>query len=175
MLPAVPEALRQVLRSYLRYISQQFQPEDARKRFLSFVPGDTNVVCLEETARMYRELGETDEAKSWYYRAYRADYLNGGLPYAEFLASVVTTASARKCCSISSQMSGNPLISAEVAAAVTENNAALQRMRRLTRRLIRRLEERRQTLSSNDRECLAAAYRCEAADALSRDDYAACM
>ena len=34
------------------YISQQFQPEDARKRFLSFVPGDTNVVCLEETARM---------------------------------------------------------------------------------------------------------------------------
>ena len=47
-------------------------------------------------------------------------------------------------------------------------------MRRLTGS-IRRLEERRQSTRSYDRECLAAAYRCEAADALSRDDYAACM
>ena len=173
--PAVPEALRQILRSYLIYISQQFPPEEARKRFLSLVPGETNVVCLEETARMYRELGETNEAQSWYYRAYRADYLNGGLSYAEFLA---TGGDDRECEKVLLHILANvrkPADLSKVAAAVTEHDAALQRMRRLTRQLIRRLEERRQTLSSNDRECLAAAYRREAADALSRDDYAACM
>ena len=80
------ELFREILGSYRRYINTQFPPAETLKRFLALVPGDTNVVCLEETARMYLEMEEVDEARSWYYRAYRADYLNGGLPYAGFLA-----------------------------------------------------------------------------------------
>ena len=62
-----------------------------------------------------------------------------------------------------------------VAAAVTKKEGTLLRMRRFTAELIRRLEERRDMLGSEARECLAAAYRSAAADALSREDYATCM
>jgi tetratricopeptide (TPR) repeat protein len=173
--PAVSDTFRQILLSYRRYISEQFPPEEALNRFLAIVPGDTNVVCLGETARMYRDRENVDEARSWYYRAYRADYLNGGLLYAEFLASCKDD---RECEKVLLHILANVRKTADlsrVAAAVTEHEGNLQRMRRLNRQLIRRLEERRQTLRSEDRDYLAAAYRREAADALSRDEYAAGM
>ena len=173
--PCPPETLRQILRSYSGYIRTQFPPGEARARFLALVPSDTNVVSLLETAQMYREQGDTGEARSWYYRAYRADYLNGGLPYAEFLASqeddrecekvlLYILANVRKLTDLS-----------RVAVAVTKKDGSPDRMRRLTGELIRRLEERREMLGSAERECLAAAYLNAAADALSREDYAACM
>ncbi len=169
------ELFREILGSYRRYINTQFPPAEALKRFLALVPGDTNVVCLEETARMYLEMEEVDEARSWYYRAYRADYLNGGLPYAGFLAFC---GDDRECEKVLLHILANvrkPADLNRVAAAVTECDGKLQCMRRITRQLIRRMEERRQTLRSEDREYLAEAFRREAADALSRDNYAACI
>ncbi|MGB8220688.1 MAG: hypothetical protein WCE46_09940 [Methanoregula sp.] len=173
--PCPAETFRQILISYRGYIRSQFPPEQALTRFLSLVPGDTNVVSLTETAELYREQGDPGEARSWYYRAYRADYINGGLPYAEFLASqgddresekvlLYILANVRKLADL-----------CRIAAAVTKNEGTLHRMRRFTGELIRRLEERRDMLGSEVRECLAAAYRSAAADALSREDYAACM
>ncbi|MFA6363182.1 tetratricopeptide repeat protein [Methanoregula sp.] len=169
------ETLRQILRSYRGYIRAQFPPEKARERFLALVPGDTNVISLIETAQMYRELGDTNEARSWYYRAYRADYLNGGLPYAEFLAD---QGDDRECEKVLLYILANvrrltDLI--RVAVTVTKKDGTLDRMRRFTKELIRRLEERREMLGSAARECLATAYLSAAADALSREDYAACM
>jgi tetratricopeptide (TPR) repeat protein len=173
--PGVSDVFRQILRSYRKYITTRFTPKEALERFLALVPGDTCVACLEETARMFSERGEIEEARSWYYRAYRADYLNGGLPYAQFLASCGDT---RECEKVLLHILANvrrPADLSRVAASVTELESSPKGMRRLTLQLIRRLEEQRQTLLSEDRECLAAAYRREAADALSRDDYAACM
>jgi tetratricopeptide (TPR) repeat protein len=173
--PCPTGTLRRILRSYRRYINAQFPHEEALARFLALVPGDTNVVSLIETAEMYRKLGNTSETRSWYYRAYRADYLNGGLPYAEFLAGqgddrecekvlLYILANVRKLTDLS-----------RVAVTVTKKDGSLDRMRRLTKEMIRRLEERREMLGSAERECLAAAYLSAAADALSREDYATCM
>lgn len=173
--PCPAEILRQILRSYIRYVNTQFPPEDALARFLALVPGDTNVVSLTETAQMYRERGDTGEARSWYYRAYRADYLNGGLPYAESLSS---QGDDRECEKVLLYILANVRKLADlsrVAAAVTKKGGTLHRMRRFTGELVRRLEERREMLGSAERECLAAAYLSAAADALSREDYAACM
>ena len=169
------DILRQILRSYLRYICAQFPQDEVRRRFLALVPGDTNVVSLTGTAEMFREQGDTGEARSWYYRAYRADYLNGGLPYAGFLASL---GEDRECEKVLLHILANvrkPADLSRVAAATTKKDGTLHRMRRLTKELIRRLEERREMLGSAERECLAAAYLSSAADALSREDYAASM
>lgn len=174
-MPCPAETLGQILPSYRRYICSQFPQDEARTRFLALVPGDTNVVSLTETAQMYREQGDTGEARSWYYRAYRADYLNGGLPYAEFLASL---GEDRECEKVLLYILANVRKHTDlsrVATAVTKKDGTLHRMRRLTGELIRRLEERREMLGSDERECLAAAYLISAADALSREDYGASM
>ncbi len=173
--PTVSESFRQILRAYCRYIDDRFTPAEARERFFTLVPQDTNVICLEETGKMFLESGEIEEAKACYYRAYRADYLHGGLSYAGFLASCDDD---RECEKVLLHILANVRKDADlsrVSAAVSEYDSTFQRMRRLTRQLILRLEERRQTLRSDDREFLAAAYRGEAADALSRNDYAACI
>jgi tetratricopeptide (TPR) repeat protein len=173
--PGVSAEFRQILRSYLKYVSAQFTPGDAQKRFLALVSEDTNVICLEETARMFHEDGDTAEAGARYYRAYRADYLTGGLAYARFLASC---GDFRECEKVLLHILANVKKSVDisrVAAAATEYNSGPRPMKRLTRQLIRCLEERRQTLTSGDRECLAAAYRREAMDALSHEDHATCM
>ncbi|MGB7808140.1 hypothetical protein [Methanoregula sp.] len=173
--PCPSEDFRHILRSYRRYITAQLPQEEAIQRFLACVPGDTNVVCLEETAEMYRERGKAGEARSWYYRAYRADYVNGGLSYAEFLAS---EGDDRECEKVLLYILANVRKLSDlsrVAAAVTKNHETLLRLRRLTGELIRRLEERRDMLGSDERECLAIAYRSAATAALSREDYAACM
>jgi tetratricopeptide (TPR) repeat protein len=173
--PCPAETARQILRSYRQYINAQFPPGEALARFLALVPGDTNVVSLTEIAQMYREQGDTDGAQPWYYRAYRADYLNGGLPYAEFLA---LRGEDRECEKVLLYILANVRKLADlnrIAAAVTKKGGTLHRMRRLTGELIRRLEERRELLGSAERESLAAAYLISAADALSREDYAACM
>jgi len=174
-MPCPPEIFRQILRSYREYIQAHFTHEEALARFLALVPGDTNVVSLTETAQIYRDRGDANEARSWYYRAYRADYLNGGLPYAEFLAD---QGENRECEKVLLYILANVRKLADlsrVAAAVTKKDWMLHRMRRFTKELIRRLEERREMLGSAERECLAATYLSAATDALSQEDYAACM
>ena len=173
--PGVSAEFRQILRSYLTYVRAQFAPGDAQKRFLALISDDANGICLEETARMFEEHGDTAEAGARYYRAYRADYLSGGLAYARFLASC---GDFRECEKVLLHILANVKKSADisrVAAAATEHDSGCRHMKRLTRQLIRCLEGRRQTLTSGDRECLAAAYLRDAMDALSRDDQAACL
>src|SRR5690606_26761901 len=43
-------------------------------------------VCLIESAKLYEDIGDHAEAQSYYYRAYRSDYLSGGIAYARYLA-----------------------------------------------------------------------------------------
>ncbi|MEN6395322.1 MAG: hypothetical protein ABFC78_02430, partial [Methanoregula sp.] len=145
-MPCPPEIFRQILRSYRKYIQAHFTQDEALARFLALVPGDTNVVSLTETAQVYRDRDDQNEARSWYYRAYRADYLNGGLPYAEFLAD---QAEHRECEKVLLYILANVRKHADlsrVAAAVTKKDGTLQQMSRFTKELIRRLEEQREML-----------------------------
>ncbi len=170
-----PEVLRHVLQSYRRYLLSQFPQETAFLRFRSGVPEDTGTLALVETARFCLETGDAAGARDWFYRAYRADFLNGGLPYAGYLNE---TGDARECEKVLLHILANvkkPADLARVAAAVTENDSVLQQMRRLRSELIRRLDGSREILGSAEREHLALAYRNAAADALSREDFAGCM
>lgn len=170
-----PDILHNVLQSYRRYLLSQFPQETAFSRFRSGVPEDTGTIALMETARFCLELGDAAGARDWFYRAYRADFLNGGLPYAGYLKK---TGDSRECEKVLLHILANvkkPADLARVAAAVTDDDGMLQQMRRLRSELIRRLDGSREILGSAERECLALAYRNAAADALNREDFTGCM
>ena len=75
-----------IISKYRQYLKAHVADDTATRRFLNIVSKDVNVASLLETARFYEERGNVTEARSWYYRAYRADFLAGGLDYAKFLS-----------------------------------------------------------------------------------------
>ena len=167
--------LRIVIRTYASYLFRGGITDSTKDRFLSLVTTDANVVCLIEIARMYRAAGDEAEARAWYYRAYRADFLNGGLPYALFLADSGDDRESEKVLLhiLANVRKFSDL--ARVAGAIEGTKTLLSKMKRLDNELVRRLEERRALLGTAERECLAAAYLAQAESALEQENFASCM
>ena len=159
---------------YRRFLLATLPPGQALQRFLDVVSGDVNVVSLLETARLHAALGNPAEARAWYYRAYRADFLNGGPEYAIFLSS---QGEARECEKVMLYVLSNARKSADlirIASVIVDEKTGMRRLRRLMDQLIHRLDERRAILGSAGLELLAVAYWLAAADALEEADYAGC-
>jgi len=167
--------LRLIIRTYAGYLFSRGITDSTKERFLAIVSGDANVVCLIETARMHHAAGDDAEARAWYYRAYRSDFLNGGIPYARFLAACGDDRESEKVLLHILANIRKYADLARIAGAIAGGENLLSRMKRLDRELSRRLEERRALLGTAERECLAAAYLAQAADALDREDFASCM
>ena len=133
-----------------------------------------NVASLLETARFFEESGNVTEARSWYYRAYRADFFSGGLEYALFLS---LHGEERECekvmLYILSNVRKNPDIG-RVATAILDTKGRMFRLKRLMEHLIKKLEDRRETLNSGGLELLAIAYFITATNAQEEMDYAGC-
>ena len=163
-----------IIGKYRQYLKTHIPVDEARSRFLAIVSKDVNVVSLLETARFHEELGDAIEARSWYYRAYRADFLAGGLDYAKFLSA---HAEVRECEKVMLYILSNVKKSSDVgrvAAVILAKKDGMYRLKRLMDNLIKKLEERRATLNSDGRELLAIAFFMSAANAQEEMDYAAC-
>jgi len=159
---------------YRRFLVATLPAGQALQRFLDVVSRDVNVVSLLETARLYAALGNPAEARAWYYRAYRADFLNGGPEYAVFLAS---QGEDRECEKVMLYVLSNARKSADlirIASVIVDEKTGMRQLRRLMDQLIHRLDDRRATLGSAGLELLAVAYWLAAADALEEADYAGC-
>jgi Flp pilus assembly protein TadD len=168
------EMLGRIIRSYRLFLVSHLTPDAARARFLQVVSQDVNVESLLETARLYEDEGNAIEARAWYYRAYRADYLNGGLYYAQFLSC---HGEERECEKVMLYILSNVKKSADlgrVAAVILDKNRTMYRLKRLVDQLIKRLVERRAGLSSDELELLAIAFSIAAQRALDEADYAGC-
>jgi tetratricopeptide (TPR) repeat protein len=159
---------------YRRFLTGTLPAEEALRRFLEVVSCDLNVVSLLETARLYAMLGNVAEARAWYYRAYRADFLYGGPEYAIFLAS---QGEDRECEKVMLYVLSNTRKSGDlirVASVILDEKAGMRQLRRLLDLLIKRLDEQRGTLGSAGLEHLAIAFSLAAANALEEADYAVC-
>jgi Flp pilus assembly protein TadD len=168
------EQLRQIISSYREFLKTHPDPAGAKKRFLDLVSKDANVASLIETARFSLDCGDITGARSWYYRAYRADFFMGGLEYARFL---IEQGEDRESEKVLLYILANVKKSADltrVAAAVLDENGKMYRLRRLMDQLILRLEERRPSLHSDGLELLAMTYFITASNALEEMDYAGC-
>jgi hypothetical protein len=138
------------------------------------VSRDINVASLLETARLYEDRNNETEARGWYYRAYRTDYLAGGLAYARFLSA---RSEDRECEKVmlyilSNVKRGDDL--AFVASVILDELGGMFRLKRLMDQLVKRLEERRLTLNSRGLELLAMAFFITASNALEETDYPGC-
>ena len=159
---------------YRRFLTGPLPAEDALRRFLEKVSCDVNVVSLLETARLYAMLGNAAEARAWYYRAYRADFLYGGPEYAIFLAS---QGEDRECEKVMIYVVSNTRKSGDlirVASVILDEKAGMRQLRRLLDLLMKRLDEHRGMLGSAGLEHLAIAFSLAAANALEEADYAMC-
>ena len=168
------EMLVLIISKYRQYLIARVPVEEAGRRFLNVVSQDVNVASLLETARFYEDTGNVTEARSWYYRAYRADFLAGGLDYAQFLS---VQGEERECEKVMLYILSNVKKNTDigrVAAVILDKQGRMYRLKRLMNQLIKKLEERRETLNSKGRELLAIAYFITATSAQEEMDYAGC-
>lgn len=168
------DLLARIIGNYRRLLEKTVPPHEALARFLSLVSNDVNIASLLETARFYEDHGDLPEARSWFYRAYRADFLSGGLPYARFLA---VSGDTRECEKVMLYILSNVKRSTDlhrVAAMIVDDSLPMHRMRRLMDHLIRRLDERRMNLNTEGLELLSIAFLVAARLAREDADYAGC-
>ena len=168
------DVIARIISRYRQYLKAHVPTDEARRRFLAVVSKDVNVVSLLETARFHEDLGNATEARSWYYRAYRADFLAGGPDYAKFL---LAHAEERECEKVMLYILSNVKKSSDVgrvAAVVLDQKGGMYHLKRLMEQLIKKLEARRSTLNSDGRELLASAFFLSAANAHEEMDYALC-
>jgi Flp pilus assembly protein TadD len=168
------ETLGLVIGKYRRYLMTRLPAASATDRFLSLVSRDINVASLLETARLYEDQDNETEARAWYYRAYRTDYLAGGLAYARFLSAHSEDRECEKVMLyiLSNVKKGDDLVF--VASVILDELGGMFRLKRLMDMLVKRLEERRSTLNSRGLELLAMAFFITASNALEEADYADC-
>ena len=168
------ERLAGIISKYRQFLKAHVPADEASRRFLTLVSQDVNVASLLETARFYEDLRNITEARSWYYRAYRADFLGGGPDYAKFLSA---QGEERECEKVMLYILSNARKSADigrVAAVILDKQRGMHRLKRLMEQLIKKLEGRRETLNSDGRELLSRAFYITATNAQEEMDYAGC-
>ena len=168
------DTLALIISKYRQYLKAHVPEDNATRRFLDIVSKDVNVASLLETARFYEDRGNVMEARSWYYRAYRADFLAGGLDYAKFLSAY---GEKRECEKVMLYILSNVKKGADVgrvATVILDKHGKMYQLKRLMEQLIKKLEERRATLSSEGLELLATAFFIAATNAQEEMDYAGC-
>ncbi len=131
-------------------------------------------VCLAWIGKAYEEAGSLSQARDWYYRAYRADFIRGGIAYAGFLRR---SGDERECETTIRYMMANtskiPDIE-RVADAVFNGEEGIYKNAKAKDLIIKKLSSVTDKLSSNGREMLSAGYLYSGIDALERQDYETC-
>jgi tetratricopeptide (TPR) repeat protein len=169
-----PSFLSDLLAGYREYLLTYYPVKDAVARFLLLVSGTPHVVSLLSTARLYEEIGDLSEAQSYYYRAYRSDYLSGGVAYARFLAF---QNERRECEKVLLYVLNNVKKTRDlesVAGFILDKEWRLFSQTRLLDRMVRILERHIPTLGSEGFEYLSVAYLLSASEALKGRDYRNC-
>ncbi len=166
-------SLRDVLPLYREFLLTYYPKSECLKIFTSVVSAGANPVCLYETGYLYEQLGDVTEARGWFYRAYRCDFLTGGLEYATFLARHKEW---RECEKVMLYILSNIKRSQDIVrvAQVTTGGNMIHHTPRLLFRLIERLEERQDKLPAEGLEFLAVAYLVAGTTAIGEGNYSAC-
>ncbi|QYZ78548.1 hypothetical protein E2N92_03430 [Methanofollis formosanus] len=168
------ETLSMIIGAYEGFLRKAYTLTTVPGCYLSVVSGDPNVVSLVRTGWFYASFGETKEAREWLYRAYRLDYLNGGVEYAGFLAQ---EGDLRECEKVLLYVLTHLKKTGDlvrVAETVLEAKRGWQKMQRLVEALITRFSGEIGTLGPEGVEVFARVYLCAAEGALEAGEYVRC-
>ncbi|MDO5846210.1 MAG: hypothetical protein Q4Q04_04725 [Methanocorpusculum sp.] len=128
-------------------------------------------VCLVKIAEAYEAAGSATQAKDWYYRAYRADFIKGGIAYAGFLRR---TEALRECETVIRYIFTNAVKISDIelaADAVLNGSAELYRLAKTRELVLKKLSDVSDRLTSRGREMLSSVYLYAALDALECRNY----
>ena len=168
------DLLRTIIGRYREHLTAWVPRDEAIQRFLGIVSSDVNVASLLETALLWENAGDAVEVRSWYYRAYRSDFLNGGLSYAHFLDA---HSEGRECEKVMLYILSNVKKSTDlnrVAAVIVDQHGTMHQLRRLMEQLLAKLETHRATLNSDGLELLSTTYFIAGTNAHKEQNYASC-
>ncbi|MDD4253757.1 MAG: tetratricopeptide repeat protein [Methanofollis sp.] len=169
-----PETLEMSVAAYEQFLRKAYSPETVPACYLETVSRDPNVVSLTRTGIFYASFGDMEAARDWLYRAYRLDFLNGGIEYARFLARQGET---RECEKILIHILTNTRRTADlvkVAEAVIGGDEGGAGRRRLLDALVRRFSTETGHLGPEGTEIFARVCLCAARVALDTGDYVRC-
>ncbi|WP_265581956.1 tetratricopeptide repeat protein [Methanofollis aquaemaris] len=168
------ETLSMIVGAYEVFLKKAYALTTVPECYLSVVSGDPNVISMARTGWFYASFGEAKEAREWLYRAYRLDYLNGGVEYARFLAQ---EGDLRECEKVLLYVLTHLKKTGDlvrVTKTVLEAENRWQRMQRLVDALLARFSAEINTLGPEGVEVFARVYLCAAEGALEAGDYVRC-
>ena len=131
-------------------------------------------VSLIKIGEAYEAAGSKEQAKDWFYRAYRADTIHGGIAYAGFLKRA---GDIREAETILRYILTNLKSVAELedaAEAILNGDAELYKLDKTRELVQKKLSAAADELSADGREMLAALYLYSAVDAIESRSFEDC-
>lgn len=168
------ETAELVIDRYVAFLSAVRSNEEVAGVISVALSAYPHAVCLAKIGEAYENACAAQQAKDWFYRAYRADYLNGGLAYAGYLKRA---GAFREADTVIRYIVTNASSVADIerAADVILNGDAalyqLEKSRGLVQKSLAAVSDR---LTSKGREMLSAVYLYAAVDALECGMYEDC-
>jgi tetratricopeptide (TPR) repeat protein len=166
-----PDVLGRAIPRYREFLMTYYPLKEVIPRFLGLVSSHAQVICLLETARFYEDLGDTVEARSWYYRAFRSDFLSGGVEYAQFLSRHEDFRECEKCMLYILTNVRKTADFVRIARVMVEDRSMRYGLKRFLSQLLMKLNERVVNLGSGGLEVLAVAFLLAGTHAIETHDY----
>jgi len=135
-----PDLLARLFDSYRHYLVTYYPLPEALRRFREFVLESTHLESLCAAGRFYEAIGDPTEARAWFYRAFRADYLKGGIEYALFLQRHLDGRECEKTLLYVLQNLRRTRDLVELADVVVNEKNGIYKLKRLRQALIARLD-----------------------------------
>ncbi|MBP1929556.1 tetratricopeptide (TPR) repeat protein [Methanolinea mesophila] len=166
-----PDLLARLFDSYRHYLVTYYPVPEALDRFRDLVLGNTHPESLCAAGRFYEAIGDTTEARAWFYRSFRADFLRGGIEYARFLQR---HGDGRECEKTLLYVLQNLRKTGDLvmlAGVAVEEKNGIYRHKRLREALIARLDSTVETLPTLGLEYLSVLLLVEGSAGLQEKDY----
>ena len=168
------ETAELVIDRYTAFLSAVRSKEEVAGVISVVLSAYPHAVCLAKIGEAFENAGADSQAKDWFYRSYRADYLNGGLAYAGYLkrAGAFREADTVIRYILTNAESVSDL---EHASDIILNGDSalyqLEKSRELVQKSLASVSDR---LTSKGREMLSAVYLYSAVDSLECGSYEDC-
>ena len=166
-----PGLLGRLLDSYRHYLVTYFPVPEALGRFREIVMGSTHFESLCAAGRFYEAIGDPTEARAWFYRAFRADFLQGGIEYARFLQRHGDGRECEKTLLYVLQNLRRTRDMVTLAGVVVGEENGIYKLKRLRQALIAKLDSVEETLPTGGLEFLSVLLLVEGSTNLQEKDY----